>query len=105
MDEVTVEGVLYALSDPIRIQIFINLAGAECTKNCSTFLHLSAVPLPKSTLSHHFRVLRESGLIHSQRKGVELQNRTRCSELKERFGDMIGTIIKAYLTQPHILQE
>ena len=95
----TVEGVLYALSDPIRLQIFMELASAECTKNCSMFLNVNKSPLPKSTLSQHFRVLREAGLIYSERKGVELQNSTRCAELKERFGPMIGAIVESYAKQ------
>lgn len=99
IEEMTVEGVLYALSDPVRLQIFMELASAECSKNCSMFLNVNKSPLPKSTLSQHFRVLREAGLIHSERKGVELQNRTRCLELKERFGSMIGTIVEAYAKQ------
>ena len=98
-EEMTVEGVLYALSDPIRLQIFMELASAECTKNCSMFLNVNKSPLPKSTLSQHFRVLREAGLIYSERKGVELQNSTRCAELKERFGPMIGAIVESYAKQ------
>jgi len=55
--------------------------------------------LPKSTLSQHFRILREAGLIRSERKGVELINTTRCEELKERFGPMILAIVEAYAKQ------
>ena len=97
--DVTVEGILYAFSDPVRVHIFMELASAECTKNCSTFLNVNKEKLPKSTLSQHFRVLREAGLIYSERKGVELHNRTRCTELKERFGEMVGAIINAYVAQ------
>lgn len=55
--------------------------------------------MPKSTLSQHFRILREAGLIRSERKGVELVNSTRCGELKERFGPIIQTVIEAYERQ------
>lgn len=96
LEEIRVEGILHALSDPVRVQIFMELAGAECPKNCSNFLTINKKPLPKSTLSQHFTILREAGLIHSERKGVELQNRTRCKELKEKFGEMISVIVKAY---------
>ena len=99
VEDITVEGILYALGDPVRVRIFMELASAECTKNCSTFLNVESSPLPKSTLSQHFKVLREAGLIHSERKGVELHNRTRCAELKERFGEMIGAIVKAFVEQ------
>ncbi|MDX2074628.1 MAG: helix-turn-helix domain-containing protein [Alphaproteobacteria bacterium] len=98
-EEMTVEGVLYALADPVRVQIFMQLASAECAKNCSTFQYMQEVPLAKSTLSQHFKVLREAGLIMSERKGVELHNRTRCTELQERFGDMVLSIVNAYGAQ------
>ena len=100
VDEITVQGILYALSDPVRVRIFMKLAGADCAKNCSTFSRISKTPLPKSTLSQHFKVLREAGLIRSERKGVELQNHTRCAELKETFGPMINAILKAYDREP-----
>ena len=99
MDEVTVEGILHALSDPTRAQIYMNLAAAECPKNCSTFLEMKKKPLPKSTLSQHFRVLREAGLVRSERQGVELINTTRCAELGERFGSLVSAILENYQKQ------
>lgn len=98
-EEITVEGILHAFSDPVRIEIFADLATAECAKNCSTFLNIQKRILPKSTLSQHFRILREAGLIRSERKGVELINSTRCIELKDRFGPMILAIVEAYAEQ------
>lgn len=99
IEEITVEGILHAFSDPVRIEIFADLASAECAKNCSNFLEIQKRVLPKSTLSQHFRILREAGLIRSERKGVELINSTRCAELKERFGPMVGAIVSAYIAQ------
>src|SRR5277367_5860250 len=96
VDEMTVQGILYALSDPVRVRIFMQLVDADCAKNCSTFVNVSQTPLPKSTLSQHFRILREAGLIRSERKGVELQNIARCEEYSKRFGPMISGIIDAY---------
>ncbi len=96
IEEMTVQGILYALSDPARVRIFVELMGADCAKNCSAFLNIDKTPLPKSTLSQHFTVMREAGLIRSVRKGVELQNQTRCAELKKRFGPMIEAILHAY---------
>jgi DNA-binding transcriptional ArsR family regulator len=95
-DEMTVQGILYALSDPVRVEIFVQLLSADCTKNCATFTNVSSTPLPKSTLSQHFKILREAGLIRSERRGVELQNRVRCEELAKRFGPMIKAILEAY---------
>jgi hypothetical protein len=47
-------------------------------------------------LSQQFKILREAGLIRSERKGVELHNRTRCAEIEDKFGPMINAIIEAY---------
>lgn len=99
IEEITVEGILHAFSDPVRIDIFASLAASECAKNCSTFLNIQKQALPKSTLSQHFRILREAGLIRSERKGVELINSTRCEELKDRFGPMVLAIVEAYEKQ------
>src|SRR5688572_16580038 len=74
----------------------MRLAAAECPQNCSTFCTIGDTPLPKSSLSQHFKVLREAGLIRSERKGVELQNRTRCAELKGKFGPLVKAIVAAY---------
>jgi DNA-binding transcriptional ArsR family regulator len=99
LDEITVEGILHALSDPIRLEIFGQLATSECAKNCSAFVHVKEGVLPKSTLSQHFRILREAGLIRSERKGVELMSSTRCAELNDRFGPMIQAIVEAHVRQ------
>jgi DNA-binding transcriptional ArsR family regulator len=96
VESITVSGILHALSDPTRLGIFAQLANEECSKNCSSFLVVNNAALPKSTLSHHFKILREAGLIRSERKGVELQNHTRCKELKKTFGPMVQAIVKTY---------
>lgn len=92
----TVQGILHALSDPVRVEIFSQLIDASCTQNCTAFLNVGQTPLPKSTLSYHFRVLREAGLVYSERSGVEVQNRARCADFKHTFGDLIGAILDAY---------
>ena len=94
-DEITVQRILYALSDLVRVQIFSQLMGSDCSQNCTTLANVRATPLPKSTLSQHFKILREAGLIRSERKGVELQNRTRCEDL-EKFKPMVREILAAY---------
>ncbi len=59
-DEITLPGVLYALSDPLRLEIVASLS-ANGEKSCSAF----GVEVPKSTLSHHLKVLREAGVTHA----------------------------------------
>ena len=99
VSEITVEGLLDALSDPVRAQIYTEMASSECPLNCSNFRKVDNRTLPKATLSQHFKILREAGLIHSERKGVEMHNTTRCAELKERFGDMLTAIVNTYAAQ------
>jgi DNA-binding transcriptional ArsR family regulator len=55
--------------------------------------------IPKSTLSQHFKALREAGLIRSERRGVELQNTSRCAELEKRFPGLIPAIVLSLKTQ------
>ncbi|HEX2918882.1 MAG TPA: helix-turn-helix domain-containing protein [Edaphobacter sp.] len=99
IDDVSVESILHALSDPVRVAIFTQIAASQCSATCSAFQHILEQPVPKSTLSQHFKVLRESGLIHAERKGVEMHNSSRCAEVDARFPGLIASIIKAYTMQ------
>jgi DNA-binding transcriptional ArsR family regulator len=51
--------------------------------------------MPKSTTSLHFRILREAGLIRSERNGVECDNSHRLPELEKRFPGLVRAILKA----------
>ena len=99
LEDITVEGIMHALSDPVRVTIFADIVGAKCAMTCSTFLHVSKKEIPKSTLSQHFKVLREAGLIRSDRQGVELHNTSRCEEIQTRFPGLIAAIINAHRMQ------
>jgi DNA-binding transcriptional ArsR family regulator len=86
------ESILYALADPVRLEIVRKLVGGNCPLNCS-----SAAPanLPKSTQSHHFQILREAGLIQSERRGTEVVNTLRLDEIEQRFPGVVPSILKA----------
>jgi DNA-binding transcriptional ArsR family regulator len=99
VEDVTVEGILHALSDPVRVAIFAQIAGSDCSHNCSNFLNVSERTIPKSTLSLHFKALREAGLIRGERRGVEMQNTSRCSEMDKRFPGLIAAIVNAHKVQ------
>jgi DNA-binding transcriptional ArsR family regulator len=99
IEDVTVEGILHALSDPIRVAIYADIVSQECSQNCSTFLTVSDKTIPKSTLSQHFRALREAGLIRGERRGVEVHNVSRCAELEQRFPGLIRAIVNAHAIQ------
>ena len=96
IEDVRLEAILHALSDPVRVQIFAEIAGVGCVQNCSTFASMGDRAIPKSSLSQHFKVLREAGLIRSERQGVEMHNSSRCTEVQERFPGLIGAIIGAH---------
>src|SRR5271157_223384 len=94
IEDITVEAILHALSDPVRVAIFADIAGSDCSQNCSTFVNVSERPIPKSTLSQHFKALREAGLIRGERRGVEMQNVSRCEEMNARFPGLLPAIIQ-----------
>src|ERR1700694_5253402 len=104
LEDITVEGILHALSDPIRAAIFADIVAQECSHNCSMFLTVSDKAIPKSTLSQHFRALREAGLIRGERRGVEMHNTSRCAEIEERFPGLLWAIINAHTIQSNEAQ-
>jgi DNA-binding transcriptional ArsR family regulator len=99
IEDVTVEGILHALSDPVRVAIFAGIVAGNCSQNCSSFLNVSERAIPKSSLSQHFKALREAGLIRGERHGVEMRNTSRCSEIEGRFPGLIPAIVNAYNVQ------
>jgi DNA-binding transcriptional ArsR family regulator len=99
IDDVTVEGILHALSDPVRVAIYADIVGSICSQTCSNFLQVSEKAIPKSTLSQHFKALREAGLIRGERVGVEMRNTSRCAEIENRFPGLIKAIVKAHYIQ------
>ncbi|MES1179080.1 MAG: helix-turn-helix domain-containing protein [Myxococcales bacterium] len=99
LEDITVEGILHALSDPTRVEIFAKMADSASSANCSSFLTGGQKTVPKSTLSQHFKVLRDAGLIRSERVGVEMQNISRCAEIETRFPGLLRAIMGALKAQ------
>jgi DNA-binding transcriptional ArsR family regulator len=89
-DEISLTGVLYALSDPIRLQIVKSLA-ADGEITCCAF----NIPVAKSTLSHHFKVLRETGVIRTRTEGTQSFNTLRCEDLEIRFPGLLDAVLQA----------
>jgi DNA-binding transcriptional ArsR family regulator len=94
--DVTVSGILHALSDPVRIGIVSTLLGSKDGMNCVETTQKLNRAMPKSTCSQHYRILREAGLIVSERKGVDLSSRVRALELQSRFPGLLDCIVKSY---------
>jgi DNA-binding transcriptional ArsR family regulator len=89
-DELQLSAVLHALSDPVRLQIVAGLSdGVE--HSCGSF----ALPVTKSTCTHHFRVLREAGVIHQRHEGTSRLNSIRREDLELRFPGLLDTVLRA----------
>ena len=99
IEDVPVEAILHALSDPTRVALFVQIGAAGCAQTCTALAGGVDQAIPKSTLSQHFRVLREAGLIRSERQGVEMRNTTRCDEVNDRFPGLLPAIVEAYKRQ------
>ena len=90
-EDITLAGVLAALADPMRLRIVKSLLGQNDCMSCT-----EAAPCPdmaKSTLSNHFRILREAGLIQTSKKGVEHRNVVREVDINARFPRLLKTIL------------
>lgn len=87
--ELLMTAVLYALSDEIRLGIVRQLA-AKGEQACGVF----EVDRPKSSLSHHFRVLRESGVVSTRKEGKTLLNTLRKDDLEKRFPGLLKAVLK-----------
>src|SRR6201994_3277738 len=99
IEDITVEGILHALSDPVRVAIYADIVAQECSHNCSMFLSVSDKAIPKSTLSQHFRVLREAGVIPGEQPGGGMYNTSRCAEIEKRFPGLLRAIVNAHSIQ------
>ncbi|HVW76522.1 MAG TPA: helix-turn-helix domain-containing protein [Alloacidobacterium sp.] len=87
--QLSLTAILYALSDEVRLGIVRQLA-AEGEQPCGVF----EVDRPKSSLSHHFRVLRESGVVSTRKEGKNLLNTLRRKDLDARFPGLLKAILR-----------
>jgi DNA-binding transcriptional ArsR family regulator len=89
-EDASLERVLHALSDPVRLRIVAALA-EKGERSCGSF----DVPVTKSTCTHHFRVLREAGIIRQRQVGTTRLNELRRAELDSSFPGLLDTILQA----------
>jgi len=87
----TLDAVLSALADPIRLAIVRQLADGHDDQACIAF----ELPVSKSTSTHHFRVLREAGVISQHYRGTAILNGLRSDALNERFPGLLEAILAA----------
>ncbi|MFB7505346.1 ArsR/SmtB family transcription factor [Streptomyces broussonetiae] len=89
--EIRLEAVLHALSDPLRLQIVRELAARNTELTCSQF----DLPVTKSTSTHHFRVLRESGVVRQVYRGTAKMNGLRREDLDSLFPGLLDSLLAA----------
>jgi DNA-binding transcriptional ArsR family regulator len=80
--------VLHALSDPMRLRIVADLLTGE-ERSCKSF----DLPVVKSTCTHHFRVLREAGVIRQRLEGTTRLNSLRREDLDARFPGLVDAVL------------
>ena len=94
-EQLSLPGVLNALSDPVRLEIVRELSGGT-EISCG---HLD-VPVSKSTLTHHLKVLREAGLTRTRSEGVQRLVSLRTDDIEARFPGLLGCVL-THAEHPH----
>ncbi len=89
-EELSVVAVLEALASPVRLRILERLAAGEAL-TCSTVLP----DVPPSSASHHWRVLREAGVLYAQREGRIILHTLRRDDLDGRFPGLLDAVLAA----------
>ncbi|MFD4657723.1 ArsR/SmtB family transcription factor [Kitasatospora sp. NPDC058444] len=90
IEEMDLRTVLNALADPLRFGVITALLGeAEgAERTVASF----GLPVSKSTLTHHFRVLREAGLIRQVDRGNSRAATLRREDLDRRFPGLLDLV-------------
>jgi DNA-binding transcriptional ArsR family regulator len=96
IEDVALSQLLSALSDPVRLGIVRQLA--EHGEATCTALDAGR---PKSTMSHHFRVLREAGVIATRNEGTTHINELRRDDLERKFPGLLVAILAVGAAGPH----
>ena len=89
--EIELAAVLHALSDPHRLEIVRRLDEDSAPRPCGTF----GFDLSKSTMTHHFRTLREAGVIRQEREGTTKLTSLRREDLDARFPGLLDAVLSS----------
>ena len=96
LETITLQGLLHALADPFRLELFRRLGPGQA----ASCVQCAPPAMPKSSLSRHFQILREAGLVRSERRGAEMVNVSRRPELDRRFPNLLAAILSAAPEHP-----
>jgi len=88
------ETVLYALSDPVRLYIVRNLAEKG---ELACYAAVAGLDVAKSTQSHHYRILREAGIIAQRKAGVCFISSLRKADIDARFPGLLDAVLRNFV--------
>jgi DNA-binding transcriptional ArsR family regulator len=89
-EELELSRVLHALSDPVRLKIVSSIdSGGECS------MGQIEVPVTKSTCTHHFKVLRDAGVLLQRQVGTARLNTLRREDLDARFPGLLDSVLRS----------
>jgi DNA-binding transcriptional ArsR family regulator len=88
--KIPLEQVMYALSDPCRVAIVRALAAANGRELACNQIDLK---ISKATRSHHFDVLRDSGIVFSRYEGTRCLTSLRTAELDQSFPGLLELVL------------
>lgn len=90
-DALRLDSVMGALADPLRLTIIrkLLLESEAYDHTCGWF----GFDRPKSSLTHHFKALREAGLIRQRQYGLERRSRVRAEDLNRRFPGLLDLVV------------
>ncbi|MFD6895493.1 ArsR/SmtB family transcription factor [Rhodococcus sp. NPDC060086] len=90
-EAIRLERVMGVLAEPLRLTVVrrLLLSSEEFDQTCGWF----GFDRPKSTLTHHFKALREAGVITQRQYGLERRSRVRLEDLNARFPGLIDLVL------------
>ncbi|MFI6869680.1 ArsR/SmtB family transcription factor [Nocardia sp. NPDC050406] len=90
IEDLRLETVLGALSDPLRLFIVrkLLLESEGFDHSCGWF----GIDRPKSSLTHHFKALREAGVTRQRQYGLERRSQVRVADLEARFPGLLALV-------------
>ncbi|PPC95825.1 MAG: transcriptional regulator [Methylotenera sp.] len=91
IEQVELTDIMYALADPTRLEIIALLAKAGKKLTCGE-INLNR---PKSSMSHHFKILRGAGLVQTLIEGTEHMNSLRLDEIEQKYPGVLSAVLKA----------
>ena len=92
-EDISLVGLLYALGDPVRLQIVQKLE-ENGELSCSDL----DCAVAKSTMSHHFKILRESGLVYTRKEGTQHINTLRIEEIDKLYPGLLAVVLRVPVT-------